>query len=120
MVILFLSTNKPIRININCFHLSGPKQNTLSDFWHMIWQENVFQIVMLTNLREGTKVCFMFDYLNIFKFVLEIVINSSGHIQTVNCLWIKMVSCLFFQRINVLSIGRRQIGKLLLEVWLCI
>ncbi|XP_078327527.1 receptor-type tyrosine-protein phosphatase epsilon-like [Crassostrea virginica] len=33
----------------------GPKQNTLSDFWHMIWQENVFQIVMLTNLREGTK-----------------------------------------------------------------
>nr|XP_022310747.1 receptor-type tyrosine-protein phosphatase epsilon-like isoform X2 [Crassostrea virginica] len=33
----------------------GPKQNTLSDFWHMIWQENISQIVMLTNLREGIK-----------------------------------------------------------------
>ncbi|XP_056002212.1 receptor-type tyrosine-protein phosphatase mu-like [Ostrea edulis] len=33
----------------------GPKQNTLSDFWTMIWQENVRQIIMLTNLREGSK-----------------------------------------------------------------
>ncbi|XP_056002216.1 receptor-type tyrosine-protein phosphatase alpha-like [Ostrea edulis] len=33
----------------------GPKQNTLSDFWTMIWQENVRQIIMLTNLREGNK-----------------------------------------------------------------
>ncbi|XP_056003643.1 receptor-type tyrosine-protein phosphatase alpha-like [Ostrea edulis] len=34
----------------------GPKQNTVSDFWAMVWQENVSQIVMLTNLQEGTKV----------------------------------------------------------------
>ncbi|XP_062597468.1 receptor-type tyrosine-protein phosphatase epsilon-like isoform X6 [Saccostrea cucullata] len=34
----------------------GPKQNTLGDFWTMIWQENVFSIVMVTNLKEGTKV----------------------------------------------------------------
>ncbi|XP_062597463.1 receptor-type tyrosine-protein phosphatase epsilon-like isoform X1 [Saccostrea cucullata] len=33
----------------------GPKQNTLVDFWTMIWQENVSSIVMLTNLQEGTK-----------------------------------------------------------------
>lgn len=36
--------------------LTGPRQNTVGDFWFMIWQENVEQVVMLTNLMEGTKV----------------------------------------------------------------
>nr|XP_022308538.1 receptor-type tyrosine-protein phosphatase gamma-like isoform X3 [Crassostrea virginica] len=34
----------------------GPKQNTVDDFWKMIWQEDVSSIVMLTNLKEGDKV----------------------------------------------------------------
>ncbi|XP_061190331.1 receptor-type tyrosine-protein phosphatase mu-like [Saccostrea echinata] len=33
----------------------GPRQNTVKDFWTMIWQENVNQIIMLTNLKEGNK-----------------------------------------------------------------
>ncbi|XP_022306967.2 receptor-type tyrosine-protein phosphatase T-like, partial [Crassostrea virginica] len=33
----------------------GPKENTLSDFWVMLWQEKVTQIVMLTNVKEGVK-----------------------------------------------------------------
>nr|XP_034320795.1 uncharacterized protein LOC105339512 [Crassostrea gigas] len=33
----------------------GPKQNTVNDFWVMVWQEKVAQIVMLTNLVEETK-----------------------------------------------------------------
>lgn len=35
---------------------TGPKQKTVNDFWKMVWQKNVVQIVMLTNLMEGTKV----------------------------------------------------------------
>ncbi|XP_071132314.1 receptor-type tyrosine-protein phosphatase epsilon-like [Mytilus edulis] len=30
----------------------GPKTNTIQDFWHMIWQENVCKIVMVTQLEE--------------------------------------------------------------------
>lgn len=34
----------------------GPKPKTIADFWTMIWQEEVCNIVCLTNLTEGTKV----------------------------------------------------------------
>uniref|UniRef100_A0A8W8NS85 protein-tyrosine-phosphatase n=1 Tax=Magallana gigas TaxID=29159 RepID=A0A8W8NS85_MAGGI len=33
----------------------GPKPKTIADFWNMIWQEDVCNIVCLTNLTEGTK-----------------------------------------------------------------
>ncbi|XP_061185174.1 receptor-type tyrosine-protein phosphatase alpha-like [Saccostrea echinata] len=33
----------------------GPKPKTISDFWKMIWQEDVSVIVCLTNLKEGEK-----------------------------------------------------------------
>lgn len=37
-------------------YLTGPKQNSVNEFWGMVWQTNTTQIVMLTNLVEGTKV----------------------------------------------------------------
>ncbi|XP_063398426.1 uncharacterized protein LOC134683184 [Mytilus trossulus] len=33
----------------------GPKSNTVRDFWHMIWQETVGKIVMVTQLKEGRR-----------------------------------------------------------------
>ncbi|XP_047736734.1 receptor-type tyrosine-protein phosphatase C-like [Hyalella azteca] len=33
----------------------GPKPGTVSDFWHMVWQEQVKIIVMLTNCYEGSE-----------------------------------------------------------------
>lgn len=38
------------------FIRTGPKQNTVSEFWCMVWQEDIDQIIMLTNLKEGRKV----------------------------------------------------------------
>lgn len=41
-------------------------QNTVKDFWRMIWQENISIIVMTTNIREsGTMKCFPYWPLNI-------------------------------------------------------
>lgn len=34
----------------------GPKQNTVADFWFMVWQEHIEQIIMLTNVMEGNTV----------------------------------------------------------------
>lgn len=34
----------------------GPKANTLSDHWQMIWQENVAIVVALANVYENGKV----------------------------------------------------------------
>lgn len=44
------------KINNIFFFWTGPKPTTVSDFWSMVLQENIDQIVMLTNLKEGTKV----------------------------------------------------------------
>lgn len=35
----------------------GPMPNTVSDFWEMVWQEEVSLVVMLTQLREGKEKC---------------------------------------------------------------
>ena len=40
-----------------CYFFSpGPKQETLYDFWRMVWQENCFSIVMITKLVEVGRV----------------------------------------------------------------
>ncbi|XP_078328941.1 receptor-type tyrosine-protein phosphatase T-like [Crassostrea virginica] len=39
----------------------GPKANTVTDFWTMVWQEGICQIVMLTNLTgEGKIKCIQY------------------------------------------------------------
>lgn len=57
---------------------SGPKPKTISDFWTMIWQEGVCNIVCLTNLKEGTKVR---KYMLKYSFQkLNIVLSDNNNI----------------------------------------
>ena len=51
-------------------YLTGPKQNTINDFWQMVWQENVTQIVMLTNLMEDGKVGHVINLQRLLLFLL--------------------------------------------------
>lgn len=42
---------------LNNIFESGPRPNTIDDFWRMIWQQNVNLIIMVTSLIENGKVC---------------------------------------------------------------
>jgi receptor-type tyrosine-protein phosphatase R len=33
----------------------GPMSNTLNDFWHLVWQESITYVVMITKLKENSK-----------------------------------------------------------------
>lgn len=43
-------------VNDICSLFAGPKDNTVSEFWRMLWEQNVPIIVMVTNVMEGGRV----------------------------------------------------------------
>ena len=36
--------------------MTGPKENTVNDFWRLVWEQDITQVVMLTSLMERGKV----------------------------------------------------------------
>lgn len=52
-ILLHLLINK--KLNSRLF-IAGPKEETVNDFWRMIWEQNTATIVMVTNLKERKEV----------------------------------------------------------------
>lgn len=52
VVLLVLGTS----VEQSCVLCAGPKQETVNDFWRMIWEQKSAVIVMLTNLKERKEV----------------------------------------------------------------
>lgn len=68
----------------------GCLNNTVNDFWKMIWQEDSRVIVMITKLIEKSKVGFYYGFLNnLMLFILYLL----------------RYFCLIFRK-NVLNIGQ--------------
>lgn len=43
-------------MSAKCVGPTGPRDSTVGDFWRMVWQEQITQIIMLTSLIEDGKV----------------------------------------------------------------
>ena len=58
MQLMHMMTNDCCNISYlySCLLPLGPRANSISDLWWMIWQEGVTHIIMLTNTKEGGKV----------------------------------------------------------------
>ena len=53
---LKVSSTKVYLMQITCNLSSGPKEDTVCDFWRMIWEKRIKAIIMLTNCVEDSMV----------------------------------------------------------------
>lgn len=66
---------------------AGPRDTTVGDFWRMVWQEKITQIVMLTNTIERGQVCIVCVCAFLFHACASVCMS------TCICLWLCVYIC---------------------------
>lgn len=56
----------------------------MADFWFMIWQENIEQVVMLTNIMEGNKV----NKYHTLSVLVDFIDSNFYYSLTLKCIYI--------------------------------
>jgi protein tyrosine phosphatase len=98
--LLKVNKNKWFKFSNDNFILLGPLQNTVKDFWRMIWQENITIIVMTTNIREsGTMKCYPYwpletgEYLNTGSYQIQNEKSDKYDSFVVTTLYLRKKNC---------------------------
>lgn len=89
--------------------VSGPKEETVNDFWRMIWEQNTATIVMVTNLKERKEVQWCLnkniinmknsDFIN-FAIVRKIGKNEKARLMRILTMYMRVGGFLQVVRIH--------------------
>lgn len=94
------------KLDVSLISIAGPVPLTFADFWQMIWEQNTRTIVMLTNLKEGSKVrVFIINLVKGTKRIHLFMFINYDYLFSYNMY--KVTQYFFVQRPSVTSIGQR-------------
>ena len=71
-------------MNATFKYLLGPKPETVSDFWQMIWEQRSTIIIMLTKLVEKTRVSTVYASFNGIYIYATMIISCTAYIFQVH------------------------------------
>lgn len=87
----------------------GPLPVTVNEFWRMIWEKNVYTIVMLTKCNEQGRVS--------SEFYIEILLATLKSVENVNAEKSKPAICVILSRWNVRSTGHLRLIIIITSQW---
>lgn len=80
------SLERPFHVNGSQSRNAGPNEDTISDFWRMIWEKKSYVVVMLTKVFDFIRVSHLslfFAYVT-YTLVVLCLLEERAHASYVN------------------------------------